>query len=128
MDLADQLQKLQTLREQGVLTEDEFVLAKKRVLDGTATPANHERAQAHSSSILNQFRLSTTEKWIGGVCGGLAAMTSVPAWSWRILFLLTALLHGIGVLVYILLWIFVPVQSVVANRVSGVAEEVEQGR
>ena len=37
MDLADQLQKLQTLREQGVLTEVEFALAKKRVLDGSGS-------------------------------------------------------------------------------------------
>ena len=125
MDLADQLQKLQTLREQGVLTEDEFILAKKRVLDGTATHANQERAQAQSNSMLNQFRLSTTDKWIGGICGGLSTLTSVPAWSWRILFLLTALLHGIGVLVYILLWIFVPVQAITVERAAGVAEEVK---
>ena len=113
MDLADQLQKLQALREQGTLTEEEFTFAKKRVIEGNASQSAQGPAAspAPSSSILNQFRLSTTDKWIGGVCGGLAALTSVPSWSWRILFLLTTLLHGLGVLVYILLWIFVPVQS-----------------
>ena len=112
MDLADQLQKLQTLREQGALTGDEFILAKKRVLDGTASQTCHEPASSGSpsSSALHQFRLSKTDKWIGGVCGGLAASTNIPAWSWRILFLLAVLLHGFGVLVYILLWIFVPIQ------------------
>ncbi len=123
MDLPDQLQKLQTLREQGVLTEDEFVLAKKRVLDGTASQTTQQPAQ--SNSVLNQFRLSTTDKWIGGICGGLATLTSVPAWTWRILFLLTALLHGMGVLVYILLWIFVPVQAATVERAASVAEEVK---
>lgn len=122
MDLADQLQKLQSLHGQGVLTEEEFTLAKKRVLDGTA--AQNSPANAQSNSFLNQFRLSTTDKWIGGICGGLATLTSVPAWSWRILFLLTALLHGIGVLVYILLWIFVPVQLIAIEHKSTVAEEV----
>ncbi len=122
MDLADQLQKLQSLHGQGVLTEEEFTLAKKRVLDGTA--AQNSPANAQSNSFLNQFRLSTTDKWIGGICGGLATLTSVPAWSWRILFLMTALLHGIGVLVYILLWIFVPVQLMVIEHKSTVAEEV----
>ena len=39
-------------------------------------------------------------------------MTSIPSWSWRILFILTALLHGLGVVVYVLLWIFVPRQTV----------------
>ena len=123
MDLADQLQKLQTLREQGVLTEDEFILAKKRVLDEPASQTPQQQAQ--SNAFLNQFRLSTTDKWIGGICGGLATLTSVPAWTWRILFLLTALLHGIGLLVYILLWIFVPVQATTIERAAGVAEEVK---
>lgn len=120
MDLADQLQKLQSLRAQGVLTEEEFTLAKKRVLDGAT--AQNSPANSRSNSFLNQFRLSTTDKWIGGICGGLATLTNVPAWSWRILFLMTALLHGIGVLVYVLLWIFVPVQSVAVERASGIAE------
>lgn len=110
MDLADQLQKLQSLREQGVLTEDEFVLAKKRVLDGTASESPAEPAKTTSPSFLHQFRLSTSDKWIGGVCGGLASLSNIPSWSWRILFLLTILLHGIGAVVYILLWIFVPVE------------------
>lgn len=122
MDLADQLQKLQTLREQGALTEDEFVLAKKRVLDGTASQASQggapSNASSSSSSALNQFRRSTSDKWIGGVCGGLAALSNIPAWSWRILFLLTVLLHGIGALVYILLWIFVPIQLNVPQPVA----------
>jgi phage shock protein PspC (stress-responsive transcriptional regulator) len=124
MDMAEQFQKLQALRDQGVLTEEEFVLAKKRVLDGT--PAQEApRGQSQTGNALNDFRLSTTDKWIGGICGGLAVQSGVPAWSWRILFVLTALLHGIGVLVYILLWIFVPVQSVKVERAASVAEEVK---
>lgn len=123
MDMADQLQKLQALHEQGVLTDDEFVLAKKRVLDGSASQASNGKAQ--SSSILNQFRLSTSDKLLGGICGGLATMTDVPAWSWRILFILTAFLHGIGVLIYLLLWMFVPVQSAAVERSSKIVEETK---
>ena len=123
MDMADQIQKLQALREQGVLTEEEFVLAKKRVLDGTSTQEPPKQLQ--SPSALNDYRLSTTDKWIGGICGGLAVQSGIPSWSWRILFVLTALLHGFGVLVYILLWIFVPVQTVKVERTGNVAEEVK---
>lgn len=123
MDMADQIQKLQALREQGVLTEEEFVLAKKRVLDGTSTQEPPKQMQ--SPSALNDYRLSTTDKWIGGICGGLAVQSGIPSWSWRILFVLTALLHGIGVLVYVLLWIFVPVQTVKVERTGNVAEEVK---
>ncbi len=113
MDFADQLQKLQTLREQGVLTEEEFTQAKKRVLD--AIPGEAPRAEAPRQVApqngLQQLKRSYFDKWIGGVCGGLAEMTSVPSWAWRILFVLSVLLNGLGILVYLLLWIFVPLQT-----------------
>jgi phage shock protein C len=110
MDLADQLQKLQTLHEQGGLTPEEFTLAKKRVLDAAASQELPPSATVKTPSVLNEFRRSITDKWFGGVCGGLAKLTTIPAWSWRILFLLTVLLHGIGLLAYVLLWIFVPIE------------------
>lgn len=117
MDFADQLQKLQTLREQGVLTEEEFTQAKKRVLD--AIPGEPPR-QATPQNGLKQLKRSYFDKWIGGVCGGLAEMTSVPSWAWRILFVLSVLLNGLGILVYLLLWIFVPLQT---NRPTAAVHE-----
>ena len=109
MNLADELQKLQSLREQGALTEDEFAQAKRRVLEGELSPAK-EQAGPKPASALHQLNRSLTDRWIGGVCGGLAEFTDMPAWSWRILFVLTILLHGLGILIYVLLWIFVPLQ------------------
>jgi phage shock protein PspC (stress-responsive transcriptional regulator) len=111
MSLADELQKLQTLREKGALTEEEFAAAKKRVLEASAeteAPKPAGDASGATSSALHQFQLSNSDRWIGGVCGGLADISGVPSWMWRILFLLTALLHGLGLIVYVLLWIFVP--------------------
>jgi phage shock protein PspC (stress-responsive transcriptional regulator) len=111
MNLADDLQKLQTLREQGALTDEEFTLAKKRLLEGTPADARPKCAAAgRPASALRELRRSLTDRWIGGVCGGLADSTGIPSWSWRILFILTALLHGLGLVMYILLWIFVPLQ------------------
>jgi len=119
MNLADDLQKLQTLREQGALTDEEFALAKKRLLEGTGTEsAPQPGPSAAPPSALGQLRRSTTGRWIGGVCEGLGRVTGVPSWSWRILFVLTALLHGIGVLLYILLWIFVPLETATPQPVA----------
>ncbi len=113
MSLADDLQKLHELREKGAITEDEYVLAKKRLIDGEPvafTPRVETPKAAPDASALRKFRRSPTDRWIGGVCGGLDELTDVPAWTWRILFVLTALLHGLGLIVYILLWIFVPLR------------------
>ena len=110
MGIAEDLEKLKTLRDQGALTEDEFVLAKKRVIDGEPAPAR-AAAPPLPPSALREFHRSLRDKWIGGVCGGLDDITSIPAWSWRILFVLLALLHGVGIVIYVLLWIFVPQQK-----------------
>ena len=117
MNLAEQLEKLQALRERGALSEEEFVLAKKRVIEAIEPNAadagteNRARPLQAPPSALQSLRRSTSDRWIGGICGGLGEMSSMPAWSWRILFILGLLLHGIGLVVYVLMWIFVPLQT-----------------
>lgn len=108
MNLSDELQKLQTLREQGVLNDEEFTAAKKRVLEGFGSDA--KSGSPRPLSVLHQLTRSKSDRWIGGVCGGLAGMTNVPAWSWRLLFVLAILVHGLGLLIYALLWMFVPLE------------------
>ena len=115
MGLADDLEKLKTLHDQGALTEEEYILAKRRVIDGEPAPARAPfeppPVPPMPPSALRSFRRSLRDKWLGGVCGGLDDITSIPAWSWRILFLLLALLHGVGIVIYVLLWIFVPLEK-----------------
>ena len=118
MPLPDDLQKLYDLREKGALSEEEFAAAKKRLLDADDIKARFEKP----ASALNQFRRSLTDRWIGGVCGGLGETTGIPAWSWRILFVLMAFLHGLGVIMYVLLWIFVPVEKVVRQPIAPAKE------
>lgn len=111
MSLPDDLQKLQALREQGSLTEEEFGLAKKRVLEGSSDATPKAERPSPPETALNQLRRSNSDRWLGGVCGGMGESTGIPSWAWRILFVLTAFLHGLGVLMYVLLWIFVPVKA-----------------
>lgn len=138
MNLTEQFQQLKALYDQGILTDEEFSLAKKKLIDGMKVEASssaNTNANANSSgsrdgsrdtaasgasfaslnhrreiSALEQLKRSYYDRWIGGVCGGLAVSTNIPAWSWRLLFVLLTLLHGIGALMYILLWIFVPLK------------------
>jgi phage shock protein C len=108
MNISDELQKLQTLREQGALNDEEFTAAKKRVLEDSGVCA--KSSAARPPSALHQLTRSKSDRWIGGVCGGLAAMTNIPTWSWRLLFVLALLLHGLGLVMYLLLWVFVPLE------------------
>jgi phage shock protein PspC (stress-responsive transcriptional regulator) len=51
---------------------------------------------------------STTDKVIGGVCGGLGDYLNIDPVIVRIIFVLLAIFGGSGVLVYIILWIVIP--------------------
>jgi phage shock protein C len=121
MPLPDELEKLNALHERGALTDEEFALAKKRLLEA-APEAMRSTSMASEPSTLSRLHRSLTDRWVGGVCGGLGELTGIPSWSWRILFVLTALLHGLGAVMYVLLWVFVPVRAGVAKELVGTKE------
>ncbi len=105
MSDSDELGKLADLHQRGALSDEEFARAKARILDGI--PA----ARASTSppvSALNQFRRSLGDRWLGGVCGGIAQVTGVPSWVWRLVFTFGIVFAGCGLALYILLWILVP--------------------
>ncbi len=103
MSLADELSKLAELRAKGGLTEEEFTRAKERVLITGPT-----RSSDALASSVNALRRSRTDRWLGGVCGGLARLTGAESWVCRLLFTVLFICGGIGAVVYLLLWIFVP--------------------
>jgi phage shock protein PspC (stress-responsive transcriptional regulator) len=106
MGLADELMRLDELRSRGALSEEEFARAKARLLNAPA-PAS----EIPAVDAVNRLRRSRGDRWIGGVCGGIAVVTGVESWIWRLILALLALFGGTGVLLYILLWIFVPEES-----------------
>ena len=55
-----------------------------------------------------RFYLSTTDKKIGGVCGGLAEYFNIDSLLVRIAFVALFFGFGTGLLAYILLWILAP--------------------
>ena len=57
---------------------------------------------------VKKLRRSRSDKMLGGVCGGLAPATGLPAWLWRLIFVLFVVCGGTGLLVYVLMWILVP--------------------
>ena len=103
MSIADDLTRLEQLRDRGSLSAEEFQRAKNSLL---STP----QATEPTLQAINSLRRSSTNRWFGGVCGGLAVSTGMEAWIWRLLFVF-ALCTGVGFLIYLALWIFVPIES-----------------
>jgi phage shock protein PspC (stress-responsive transcriptional regulator) len=127
MNWAEQLEKLQQLHQQGALTDEEYTTAKARVIRDLGPAPAAQATQAaraaieQSQSAMQQLKRSLTDRWLGGVAGGLSQATNIPTWAWRILFILTAFLHGLGILMYVLLWIFVPLERPMAMVVAAPA-------
>lgn len=107
MALSDELSKLQELHQRGVLTDEEFTRAKARLLDDSAAPA---ASPSPAVAAVNALRRSASDRWIGGVCGGIARATGVDSWVWRLVFCLLLFGAGAGLVLYLLLWIFVPAE------------------
>jgi len=105
MSMADELEKLHRLHANGALTQSEYDAAKTRVLAGGA------RSTTDAPLAINRLRLSDSDKWIAGVCGGIGEVTGVESWIWRLIFVLGLLAGGFTVVLYLILWIFVPRES-----------------
>jgi phage shock protein PspC (stress-responsive transcriptional regulator) len=131
MDISETLERLSALHQAGALSDSEYASAKARVIGDGPTQASDATAQAtpaaqaapapRPADFLHRLHRSRKDRWFGGVCGGLGVQIGVPGWFLRMAFLIAACVFGSGVLLYILLWIFVPQEPVVAPAVSGAA-------
>ncbi|MEL4177173.1 PspC domain-containing protein [Roseateles sp. PN1] len=116
MSISDELAKLAELHDRGTLSAEEYARAKERVLGGgsggnAGASAGSDYFASNGMPAINEFKRSRDDRWLGGVCGGLAQLTATPTWLWRLMFSLLTICAGSGVLVYLLLWIFVPEES-----------------
>jgi len=107
MNDAEELNKLADLHARGVLSDEEFAKAKARLLGGQAVPS-YGHAAGPNVGAVNGLRRAKLDRWLGGVCGGIARATGLDSWVWRLIFTVLFLAFGSGILLYILLWIFVP--------------------
>jgi phage shock protein PspC (stress-responsive transcriptional regulator) len=105
MSFADEIAKLHELLNRGALTQAEFEQAKQRLLGATG-------ASGSTRFVVNKLRRSEGDRWLGGVCGGLAAATGLESWAWRLAFVLGLLLGGVTLFVYVAMWIFVPREDI----------------
>jgi phage shock protein PspC (stress-responsive transcriptional regulator) len=114
MTITDDLERLAALHRSGALSDAEFTSAKARAL-GSAPSAGIDGAL----HWLHALRRSRTDQWLGGVCGGLAPATGLPAWLWRLIFLALVVCGGTGVVLYVLLWILVPKEDAAVDAMAG---------
>jgi phage shock protein C len=107
---SDELERLGELHRRGILTDEEFSRAKSRVLNAAAAPG-----QAPIVNAINGLQRHRDDRWLAGICGGIGRVTGVASWVWRLLFSALVLCAGTGIVLYLLMWIFVPMDPVRAG-------------
>jgi len=98
--------------EQPVASENEQPLG---------TDASSASEQPEGTKTL---RRSSTKKVFGGVCGGIAERFDIDANIVRVIFVVLALVWGLGVAIYLAMWVILPrAPSVPGEEVAPVEEE-----
>jgi phage shock protein C len=109
MSVAEEIKRLHELHQSGALSDQEFAAAKAKLLNSGGDP------DQQFSNDISRLRRSVSDRWLGGVCGGLGKITGVETWIWRLLFVLFVMTFGFGLAIYILLWIFVPEEELIGK-------------
>jgi len=55
---------------------------------------------------------------IGGVCSGMAAYWRIDSWIIRVIFIVISLPGGLGILIYLVLWIVLPEAKTTAQKIE----------
>jgi phage shock protein PspC (stress-responsive transcriptional regulator) len=75
------------------------------------------RAGGHAAARADRrLQLSARERMIGGVCGGLGEYFELDPVLFRAAFLVLAFLGGLGILLYVILWLLIPGAGRAASR------------
>ncbi|GAA4942536.1 phage shock protein C (PspC) family protein [Actinomycetospora succinea] len=89
------------------------------------TPENSPTPAAPLSSRLSfGFRRSVEDRWIAGVCGGIAARTGLDVTLVRVLAVLLAVFgHLVGLIAYLAAWALVPEEGSDRTPTPGVPQD-----
>jgi phage shock protein C len=94
-----------------------------------ATPTGPAQLPPSDSTARPPLRRSRTDMMLGGVSGGLAEHTGIDALLWRVGFAVLTLTGGLGIPIYLVLWVLMPpAPAGPADRTNLLDEWVEKLR
>lgn len=103
---------------------------QKQIADGSnfcyncgakQSPTPTAAASAAQPGSVRRLMRSSTDKKLGGVCAGLADYFDIDVTIIRVVWLLSVLCAGTGLLLYLILWIVLPLAPPVAPSTTSAA-------
>ncbi|WP_336249102.1 PspC domain-containing protein [Stomatohabitans albus] len=92
----------------------------ERIESGTRTFVNDVRT---ASADKGWYR-SSTDRYIGGVCGGVGERLGIDPSLLRLAIIVAALAGSSGIWIYVLLWIFLPSEATVAGELDAKIDDL----
>jgi phage shock protein C len=74
-----------------------------------------------SENVKKLYR-SRKDRWLAGICGGIAHYFELDPTIIRVLFVLLSVFAGGGILAYIILWLIIPEEPEASEPAGDVAE------
>ena len=75
----------------------------------------------------NRLYRSRTDRFLGGVCGGIGKYLGFDPTIIRLIFLVLLFTQGFGFLIYIILWLLLPVEGGAETSGGNVGDRLEAG-
>jgi len=108
-----------------VIMDEPIEFHEVTVVEDESHDASQHGAPQPDGATLHR---STTKKVFGGVAGGLAERFDVDANIVRVVFVVLALVYGLGIAIYLAMWALIPRSTVVVEGDIVVAEDVPRVR
>lgn len=83
-----------------------------------ASSSNSSSSSAAAPIYRKRLYRDTDSRYLGGVCGGLGAYFDIDPLVFRIIFLITFILYGASLPVYIVLWIVMPKALTITQKLE----------
>ena len=78
------------------------------------------------SEVKNKLYRSRSDRWLAGVCGGIGDYFNTDPTVIRVIFVLAGLIMGGGLLIYLILWLIIPLEPKTVEAIEEVpADEGE---
>jgi phage shock protein PspC (stress-responsive transcriptional regulator) len=119
--IAEEFSEALGTKRKVVLKDDvDAVIARMGTVEDFRKFDGESAAAAHHGTADGKLRLyrDADDQMIGGVCSGIAKYFGIDPLIVRIAFLLSLLIGGFGIIVYVLLWIFLPEARTTAEKVE----------
>ena len=82
-----------------------------------------ETVQEEMNSRSKKLYRSETNRGIGGVAGGLGEYLGIDATVIRLFFLLAAIFNGLGLIIYLIMWLTIPSESKIKEQSEDILRE-----